>query len=128
MREDNIALLKRGYEAFARGDLATVRAMSAEDEVWYTTGVSFESEHKGADSVIAYLAKLGELTNGTFRAEPEKFLADGDSVAVVEHLTGSRLGRVLDTHFIHVYDIDDGKIVRVTEYEAEPRKLEEFWS
>jgi len=128
MHDENIALLRRGYEAFATGDLATVRSLAADDEVWYTPGIIFESEYKGADNVMAYLAKLGQLTDGTFRVEPEKFLSDGDSVAVVEHLTAKRQGRTLDTHYIHVYEIHDGKIHAATEYAAEPKKLEAFWS
>lgn len=129
MREDTVALVKRGFEAFAEGDLNAVRAMSAEDGTWTTPkfGV-FQGEYKGVESEIEYLAKLRELTDGTFKAEPESFLADGDRVAVIEHLTASRKGRTLDTHIVHVFDVRDGKISRVTEYAAEPTKLEAFWS
>jgi hypothetical protein len=35
---------------------------------------------------------------------------------------------MLDTHVIHVYDIHDGRIYETTEFAAEPKLLETFWS
>ncbi len=35
MREENLAPLKRGYEAFANGDLDTIEGTSAPNEVWH---------------------------------------------------------------------------------------------
>jgi ketosteroid isomerase-like protein len=130
MREDNIALLRRGYEAFASGDLDTIQAMGAADEVWHTPGIGpFRSEYRGVDSVVDYLATLMTATDGTFRSDPEAFTADDDShVAVVEHITAERMGRKLDTHVIHVYEVADHKVVDITEYDAEPDKLREFWA
>ena len=129
MREENLALLKRGYEAFSSGDLDTIRGMAHKDEVWTTGGWGdFKPEYKGVEDVIGYLTKLVEKTDGTFKDEPEAFFADDDQVTVIEHVTAARKGRKLDTHFIHVFDIKDGKVSRVTEYSSEPKKSEEFWS
>lgn len=129
MREENLALMKRGYEAFSTGDVDTLRAIAHEDEVWTTAGWGdFKAEYKGADDVLGYLAQLVETTDGTFKDEPEAFFADDDQVTVIEHVTATRKGRKLDTHFIHVFDITDGKVARVTEYSSEPKKAEEFWS
>lgn len=130
MREDNVALLKRGYEAFAKGDLDTIRALAAKDEVWHTPAIGpFQAEYKGVDSVVDYLTSLMTLTDGTFKNEPESFTADDTNhVAVVEHITAQREGRQLDTHVVHVYEVADDKIVGITEYDAEPDKIREFWS
>ena len=129
MREDNLALMKRGYEAFSKGDIDTLRAIAHEDEVWTTAGWGeFKPEYHGVDDVMGYLTKLVEATDGTFKDEPEAFFANDDQVTVIEHVTATRKGRKLDSHFIHVYDIRDGKVSRVTEYSAEPKKEEEFWS
>ena len=129
MREENLALMKRAYEAFSTGDLDTVREISHEDEVWFTPGLAeFKPEYRGVDDVIGYLVKLVQATDGTFKDEPEAFLADDDRVTVIEHVTAARKGRELDTHVIHVYDITDGKVASVTEYAAELKKTEAFWS
>ncbi len=129
MREANIALLKRGYEAFSKGDLDVIREISTADGIWRTPGFGpFEPEYKGIEGTIEYLTKLVEMTDGTFKVEPMTFMADDEHVLVLEHITASRQGRLLDTHVMHVYDVHDGKVFETTEFVAEPRKLEEFWT
>ncbi len=99
--------------------------MSAASEVWHTPGLaSFDTEYSGIDAVLGYLKKLVELTDGTFKTEPESMAADDSHVRVVEHVTGTRRGRTLVTRVFHVYEVHD----ETTEYAAEPKKLEEFWA
>ncbi len=128
MREETLAQIKRGYEAFAKGDLDTIRAMGAVDEVWYTACPTFEPEYKGIESIIGYLVSLATLTDATFKVEPEMFFAEEDRVVVLERITATRKGRMLDTPFVHIYEVLAGKVTRVTEFAAEPKKLEEFWA
>ncbi len=78
--------------------------------------------------MLGYLKKLVELTDGTFKTEPESTAAHDSHVTVVENFTGTRKGRTLDTHVVHVYEVHDGKISETTEYAAEPKKLEELWA
>lgn len=132
MREDNIALVRRGYEAFSKGDLDAIRAMGAESEVWETTlggAPGFKYEYRGPDGVTEYFARLQERTGGTFKDEPEAFMSvDDDRVAVLEHITATRDGRSLDHHVMHVFEVHDGKIDRVTEYIDNPRVVADFYA
>lgn len=129
MREENVALMKRGYEAFAKGDLEQIRALAHDDEVWATTGMGvFKSEYRGVDEVVGYLGELARSSDGTFKDEPLAFFANDDQVVVLERVTAARKGRTLDSQFIHVYDIKDGKVSHVQEFAAEPKVSEEFWS
>ena len=130
MRSDNVALLERGYQAFTSGDLDTVRGMSAEDCVWHTPGFGgMQADYEGPDGVVSYLTTLFEQTDGTFKDEPEAFVADDeDHVVVLEHVTASRGGKALDTHVMHVFEVHDGKVQQATEYASDPAKLQEFWA
>lgn len=130
MREENVALLKRGYEAFGKADLDTIRNMSASNEIWHTPGYPpFRAEYTGPDGVVEYLTELMTSTEGTFKSEPETFAADDTGhVLVLEHVTATRKGRTLDTHVVHDYRVEDGKIAETTEYAAEPTKVSDFWS
>ncbi len=129
MRQDNIALMRRGYDAFTSGDLDTIRSMAHSDEVWVTPGMGeFKREYRGVDDVIGYLAQLVANTDGTFKDEPVAFFGDDEHVVVLEHVTAAREGRSLDSQFVHVYDMRDGKISRVTEYAADPHAVEAFWA
>jgi uncharacterized protein len=128
VREENVQTLRRGYEAFARRDLETIRDTFADDCVWYTPGIVFDPEYKGMERSLEYLSKLIELSGGTFKTEPEAFLADDDRVVVLEHVTATRSAKTLDSHVVHVYRLRDGKVAEVTEYQSEPKKTEPFWS
>ncbi|MDA8263038.1 MAG: nuclear transport factor 2 family protein [Actinomycetota bacterium] len=130
MREDNVALLKRGYQAFGKADLDAIREMGAKDEVWHTPGYGpFKPEYKGPDGVTAYLTELMTSSDGTFRTDPEAFAGDdGNHVLVLEHVTAKRKGRTLDTHVVHDFRVKDGKIAEVTEYASEPNKIRDFWA
>ncbi len=129
MSDENLALIKRGYEAFARGDLDFIREMSTPDCVWHTPGYGpFKPDYKGPDGVIEYFTSLFELSDGTFRSEPEAFFADGERVVVLDHLTGSRKGKMLNTHVIHMFRVRDGKVAETTTFASEPKRNEEFWA
>jgi len=48
----NAALLRKGYDAFAKGDTATLTDLFSEDVVWHLPGRNLISgEHKGRDAV-----------------------------------------------------------------------------
>jgi uncharacterized protein len=129
MRDDNLTLVKRGYEAFSKGDLDTVREMMAPDCVWRTPGYGpFRAEYTGPDEVIEYFTSLAELSEGTFKSEPEAFFADDERTVALVRNTGTRKGKVMDTYVIHVFRVRDGKLFEVTTFASEPKRNEEFWS
>lgn len=129
MRDEDLAIVKKGYEAFGKGDLNGLRALSTPDCIWRTPGFgSFRAEYKGIDEVIGYLADLARQSGGTFKTEPESFLADDDLVACLSRNTGTRDGKRLDTQVIHLFRLHDGKIYEIMTYAAEPDRNAEFWS
>ncbi len=129
MRDENLALIKRGYEAFAKGDLDFIREMSAPDCVWHTPGYGpFKLDYKNPEGVIEYLTSLFELSDGTFKSEPEAFFADDDRVVVLDHVTGTRKGKTLNTYLVHMFRVRGGKVVETTTFASEPKRNEEFWA
>lgn len=129
MREENLELLKKGYEAFAKGDLEFIRSMVSPDVVWRTPGYGvIEHEYKGPDGVVKYLTSLVGLTDGTFKSESEVLLADDDRVVSLDHITGTRNGKLLDTHVVHVFLIRDGKVIDTTDFVSDPKGNESFWA
>ena len=129
MSKENLALIKKGYEAFGKGDLDFIRTMVSPDVVWRTPGYGMlEHEYKGTDGVIAYLSSLYELTEGTFKSESEWLFFDGDRVVSLDHITGTRKGIELDTYVVHVFLCRDGKVIEVTDFVSEPERNAAFWS
>ena len=64
----NILLLRRAYDAFGQGDMATLREVFAEDIVWHVPRRSLISgHHRGRDAVLGVFARAAELTGGSMR-------------------------------------------------------------
>ena len=64
-----VSLVRKGYAAFNSGDIETLMSLFSHDVVQHVPGTSpLAGDYKGVESVLGYYAKLGELTDGTFRA------------------------------------------------------------
>ncbi len=125
----NVDLLKKGYEAFAKGDMATLRELFAESIVWHVPGNSpFSGEHRGRDAVFAFFARLAELSGGTYRVEVHDFLANDEHAVALVRATASRQGRQLDGLDITVYHITNGKVAEAWDFIHEQRASDAFWS
>lgn len=88
------ALIRRGYEAFNTGDMATLTTLLAKDVVQRVPGTSVVAgDHKGIDAVLAMYGQLAELTGGTIQANLVDVHSDGHGHCVAVHvLTGTRNG------------------------------------
>ena len=60
----NVALVRRGYEAFANGDAETLAELIAEDAVWHVGGRNlFTDTYRGREAIFTYFRKLRDFTN-----------------------------------------------------------------
>src|SRR3954454_24265968 len=68
MAHPNADLLNKGYDAFDKGDMDTIRGLFADDIVFHVPGNSQVSgEYRGTDGVFGFFGKLVELSGGTFK-------------------------------------------------------------
>ena len=59
----NVARIRDGYAAFAKGDFAALTDLLAEDLVWHQGGRSqLAGDYRGREAVFGYFAKLMEVT------------------------------------------------------------------
>lgn len=89
-----IELVRRGYEAFNAADIETLVGLLAHDVIQHVPGTSaLAGDYKGIEAVLTYYAKLGEVTDGTFRADLIDCHADGHGHVMALHQTsGTRNG------------------------------------
>ncbi len=121
MSEQNVALVRSIYDAFAAGDIAGVVGRMSPDMVWneaenfpYADG----NPYRGADAILGgVFARLGSEWDG-FAAVPEEFLDAGDAVVVLGryHGTCKATGRAMDAQMAHVWRVADGKAERFQQY------------
>jgi ketosteroid isomerase-like protein len=68
--EENVVTIRRGYELFNSGNLPELEGIFAENAIWHIGGRGrLSGEKRGREACFAYVSQLGELTQGTFRAE-----------------------------------------------------------
>ncbi|MER7795105.1 nuclear transport factor 2 family protein [Streptomyces sp. NPDC097640] len=79
-------LVRRSYEAFARGDLDALAGLMTADVTHHVPGESsISGHHKGREACAQLYRRLGELSGGTLRAELETLLADGRGHVISVH-------------------------------------------
>jgi ketosteroid isomerase-like protein len=108
----NVARIRDGYAAFAKGDFAVLNDLFAEDLLWHDAGRNQTSgEYRGRDAVYGLFGKLMEITEGSFRADLHAVLADDEHAVALVVITASRGGRSIEVNEAHVFHMRDGKVV-----------------
>ncbi len=126
---ENAALVRGAYEAFERGDMATVTAAMAPDIRWHTNGRSaVAGTFHGIDDVMASLGRLAAESGGTFAAEVHDVLASDDHVVVLGRVSADRNGRHLEDNYCHVFHVSGGLMTEVWVVNQDPYAQDEFWS
>ena len=89
-----LALVRKGYEAFNTGDIATLAALMSHDVVQHVPGDSpLAGDYKGIEAVLTYYGRLGELTEGSFQADLIDTHGDGHGhVMALHQITATRNG------------------------------------
>ncbi len=68
MAHPNEDLVRKGFDAFARGDVDTLRELFDQDAVWHAPGRNpLAGDHLGVDAILGFFARTMEVTGGTFR-------------------------------------------------------------
>jgi ketosteroid isomerase-like protein len=129
MSEEDIARLRKGYEAFAAGDLDTIRGLFDDNIVWHVGGRSpLAGDYKGMDEVFGFFAKLAELAGGTFKVELHDVLSNGTHSIALAKNTAQRDGKSLDDDNVAVYHVSDGKVTEAWFHPGDAYAVDKFWS
>ena len=128
--DENAAIVKRGYEAFNAGDMDTLTELFDESAVWRVPGrSSVAGDHEGRDAAFAYFGRLGQETEGTFKAELRQVLADDEGHVVGIHRnSGERNGKHLALDVCLVFQLENGRITEGTEHYRDLYAWDDFWS
>ena len=107
---EDVALVRRGYEAFSTGDGATLTEVIAVDATQYQPrSGELAGEHNRREASLNFCGRLGSETNGSFRVELEHLYTDGQGrVCRDHHATCQRQGRKLDTRASLTFTVSDG--------------------
>jgi ketosteroid isomerase-like protein len=126
----DVVLVRRGYEAFSTGDMATLSEIIAEDATQYQPGSGpLSGQHQGREAILAFYGRLASESGGTFRVELQHVYTDGDGQVVACHrATAQRAERRLDTGAALVFTIKDRQARDIHGVQEDLDEWDEFWS
>jgi uncharacterized protein len=126
----NEVLVRRGYEAFSAGDMATLSEVMAPDVVHQVPGdTPLSGEHKGQAAVFEMYGQLAQLSDGTIRVEVLDVQAQGDDRVTARHrTTAERGGQQLDVTQTIQFTVADGKVTRLDQTTDDLEAENRFWS
>lgn len=127
---DNSELVRRGYDAFNRADIAALAEVMDENASWHTPGRSpIAGHYQGRDAVFAQFGRYGRDTGGTFRADLKQVFTSPDGRVIgLHHNSAERNGRQLDTDCCIVFEVEGGRVVSGREHFYDLDNWDEFWS
>ena len=124
MSQENVEIVRRGYDAYARGDVAAMLADIDSEMVTYREepdGATF----KGRDGLLQAIAEWVEDFD-EFVATAEE-LIDANDRQVVVHVhqtaTGSQSGAPIEGDFWFVHTLSDSKVTRLDMFASKDKAL-----
>lgn len=118
MSKGNVDIVRRAYDAFARGDMAALRQLLSPDIEWRTTpDVPFLGNYRGIDE---FLAAMNEWTEpfDELTTTVEEMIDTGDRVVVRHRMRGrgTDSGAEVDLVLWQVVTVENGQLTRMHDF------------
>ena len=124
----NAALLRRGHQAFSKGDQATLAEVIAKDVLWHTAGKgAVAGDYHGRDAVFGFFAKLAELSDGTMTIEDQDFLASDERAVALFKIKATRGSKKLDADYCEIVRVRNGQTVEEWNFAFDQYTFDDFW-
>jgi ketosteroid isomerase-like protein len=122
-------VVRRFYQAVADLDFDAAERCFAPDALWHLPGRSpIAGDHRGWSQIRDdFLAKLGPLSGGTFRAELLDVAVGDTYVVAVQRATASRGQHRLDITGCQLILVSNGAIQTVRGHYSDQNALDAFW-
>jgi ketosteroid isomerase-like protein len=125
MSQGNVEIVRRGYEAYARGDVAAMLADVDPEMITYREepdGATFTGREGLLEAIAEWVEDFDEFE---FAVEE---LIDANDRQVLVHVhqsaTGSQSGAPIEGDFWFVHTLDDAKITRLDMFASRAKALE----
>jgi len=126
MSQENVDVVRRGYNAFNRGDIDGVIETTGPEVRWDMSERVFNpAVYEGHDGMRRFVEEIDEVWE-EFRLEPQEFIDAGDKVVVAHLIRGSGKGSGVDVELpsTSVYTLRGGKVVEAVMYREHGKALE----
>ncbi|TPN89434.1 nuclear transport factor 2 family protein [Mesorhizobium sp. CU2] len=115
----NLDLIRRTYEGSSEENGNNLLAVLSPSVEWTeAAGFPYAGTYVGVDALMkGVFQRLATEWTG-YRADVHTYLVDGDRVAAFGVYSGTykATGKPMTAAFAHLYEVKDGRIVRMTQY------------
>ena len=121
MSQENVALVRGVYDAFAKGDVPAVLGAMSPDIVWNEAEnfpLADGNPYVGPDAIVqGVFARLAAEWEG-FAVAVEEIIDGGDTVIALGRYLGTyrATGKPIRAQLVHVWRIEDGKAKSFQQY------------
>jgi ketosteroid isomerase-like protein len=128
MTHPNETLVRRAFDAFASGDVETLRGLMDPDSVWHAPGRNpLAGDHRGVEAILGYFAKTMELTGGSFRTELHDVVANDEHAVSLFVARGQREGKALEARNVLVTHVGNGRLGETWLFPGDQYASDEFF-
>ena len=119
---ENTETVRRIFEAFGRGDVATLMSLLSDEVVWLMPGppgvVPYAGERRGHAGASQFFQLLGAAVEFE-QFEPREYVAQGDKVVALGFERGRvrATGKTFDNHWALVFTLSGGRVTEFRAYE-----------
>lgn len=129
MLHPNVERLRRLYDDFGKGDLEAVLAACADEIVFHVPGHNaLSGSYSKAQFGPALIAKVMQLSAGTFQEMVDDVLANDTHGVVLARHRLQHAGTLQEYHTVHVWRIRDGVFTEWREYPRDLYQFDAIWS
>ena len=125
----NAEPIRRAFDAFARGDMATMQSLVAEDTVWHMPGRGpLAGDHHGRDAVFEMFGRLAQASEGTFDQRLLDVLTSEEHAVALTHATARRGDHNYKGQDPWIFQLRDGQIAEACWRPEDVYAADEFWT
>jgi ketosteroid isomerase-like protein len=130
MSQENVEIVRRGYELFSEGNLEGVTDLISDDAKLPDAGGlglgdTAAGTRRGPDGFLQGSQDALDAFED-YRVEPQEFIDAGDAVVVPVRISGRGRGSgaTLEVRLVHLWVLRDGKAIRNEIYRTTAEALE----
>lgn len=127
MAHPNADLVRRGFEAFAVKDMATLDAILSDDVKWHSPGrAPFAGDFEGKQALFANWATIPEHVD-SLRQDIHAIVADDEHAVAMVNLEIARGDRMYSGPQLIVFHVADGKATEAWIVAVDQAAADAFW-
>ncbi|MGH2987144.1 MAG: nuclear transport factor 2 family protein [Solirubrobacterales bacterium] len=128
MSDENASVVRRGWEAWSRGDLDGLLALLDSEVVWDTKHFRDwpETEYRGQEGVRRFLTEWLEVWGDDYQVGVDEIRVAPDGRVVSLHWhrgTGRQSGVTMELQVAQIATVRDGRIIRLDNYDDRTKAL-----